>query len=95
MTCKNLAEVRQHIDALDDQLIQLLAQRQQYVLQAATFKTTTTDVKDDARVEAVIAKVRQKAEHYGADPTIVEKLYREMIAGFIQMELTAFEKNSH
>jgi isochorismate pyruvate lyase len=45
------------------------------------------------RVEDVIQKVRKRASEYGASPDIVEKLYREMIASFINMEMDEYKKN--
>ena len=46
---------------------------------------------EDARVEAVIEKVRGKAREYGADEDMVETLYREMIKRFIGMETREFK----
>lgn len=40
----------------------------------------------------MIAQVRSKAEEYGADPDMVEALYREMISRFINMEMSEFHK---
>lgn len=44
------------------------------------------------RVEAVIKKVREKALEYGANPDMVEALYREMISRFVSMEMNEFKK---
>ena len=49
-------------------------------------------VKDTGRVEKVISKVRAKAEEYGADPDMVEALYREMISRFVSMEMKEFNE---
>ena len=61
-----------------------------YVLQASEFKKSEEGVKALNRVEAVIGKVRSRAEEYGADPDMVEALYREMISRFVNMELKEF-----
>lgn len=92
MKCKSLEEVRENIDRIDDAIIQLIAERGTYVKEASVFKTSETDVKAPDRVEAVIAKVRKKAEDYGANPDMVEALYREMISGFVNMEMNEFRK---
>lgn len=94
MECKSLEEVRTNIDKIDDGIIKLIAERTDYVRQAAKFKTNTNGVKAPDRVEAVIRKVRGEAEKYGADADMVEALYREMISGFIITETHEFEKDN-
>ncbi len=42
----------------------------------------------------MIAKVRKKAKEYGANPDMVETLYREMISRFVNMEMSEFLKNN-
>lgn len=91
MYCLTLDEVRSHIDQIDDEIIQHIALRGQYVLQAAGFKQNRKDVSAAERVETVISQVRKKAVSYGADADLVEQIYRNMIAGFIQLELKKFE----
>ena len=93
MLCNSLEEVRENIDKIDNEIIKLIAERGNYVMQASAFKKDENDVKDTERVEKVIAKVRTKAQEYGANPDMVEALYREMIARFIAMEMSEFHKN--
>lgn len=92
MECKSLEEVRSNIDRIDDEIVKLIAERTGYVKQAAKFKKNTHDVNAPNRVNAVIEKVRGKAEEYGADADLAEALYREMISRFIAMETCEFEK---
>lgn len=92
MQCKNLEEVRENIDRIDDEIIQLIAERGTYVIQASNFKKDEEGVKDTARVEKVIQKVRAKAQEYGANQDMVEVLYREMISRFVNMEMKEFQE---
>ncbi|AYG45538.1 chorismate mutase [Pseudomonas sp. Leaf58] len=85
--CTSIDDVRTRIDLIDQRLVALLAQRGQLVAQAAAFKQTTDDVRAPARVEQVIAKVRGIAGETGASPEVVERVYRAMIAAFIDEEL--------
>ena len=48
-------------------------------------------VKAPDRVEAVIARVSDKAEKYGASLEIAETVYRNMINEFINMEMTEYK----
>ncbi len=86
--CNSIEEVRSNIDRIDCQIVTLLAQRGAYVKQAARFKKTTTDVKAPQRVEQVISKVVTLSVELGANPTVTEQVYRAMMAGFINAELT-------
>lgn len=92
MKCNSLEEVRENIDRIDDNIIKLIAERGSYVLQASEFKKSEEGVKAPNRVEAVIQKVRGKALEYGANPDMVEALYREMIARFVSMEMDEFKR---
>ncbi len=85
--CKSLEEVRANIDRLDRQIVGLLAERGGYVKQAARFKKTVEDVKVPKRVEQVIANAVTLAREMRANPTVVERVYREMVAAFIEAEL--------
>lgn len=85
--CKSLGEIRQHIDRIDREIVNLLAERGALVNQAASFKKHPDDVRAPARVEEVIAKVRGIAADTGASPEVVEHVYRSMIAAFIEQEL--------
>ena len=88
VTCKSLEEVRSNIDAIDQKIVSLIAQRGGLVMQAARFKKTTEDVKAPQRVEQVISKVRALAAELGANTDVTEAVYRAMIAAFINAELT-------
>jgi len=85
--CKSIEEVRENINRIDREIVELISQRSLYVNQAAKFKKTTEEVKAPSRVEEVISKVRGLAVEHDLDPDIVEKVYRTMIACFIDHEL--------
>jgi isochorismate pyruvate lyase len=92
MECSNLDEVRANIDRLDRQIVSLLAERGNYVLQAAKFKPKIDDVSAPQRVEAVIRNVRRIAVETGALPDVVEETYRTLIAALIQAERTEYQR---
>jgi len=83
---ESLDEVRESIDALDHEIVRLLAEREEYVRRAARFKKTREDVEAPKRVEEVIRKVKALARSHGASPDVVEKVYRTMISRFIALE---------
>lgn len=83
-----LDDVRARIDALDGELIRLLADRQALVRIAATFKTDRQAVRAPDRVERVVALARERAESAGLAPDVAEAVWRAMIGAFIELELT-------
>ncbi len=88
--CESLNEVRANIDRIDRQIVELLAERGGYVKQAARFKKTTEDVKAPKRVEQVIANAVELAREFGADTVVTERVYRSMVAAFIEAETAEF-----
>src|SRR5687768_15363249 len=82
----SLETVRAVIDEIDRRLVALVAERERWVRQAARFKSSRAEVEAPVRVEQVIAKVRRLADDAGASPKVVERLYRAMIAAFIDLE---------
>jgi isochorismate pyruvate lyase len=73
--CNSIEEVRAHIDRIDHQIVALIAERGDYVRQAARFKRNTDDVKAPQRVEQVISKVRDLSRKLGANLTVTEQVY--------------------
>lgn len=83
-----LTEIRAQIDAIDTQLIVLLAERQQYVKRAGEVKPKNNPmaVADPDRVAQVIAKRREQAEAAGLSPDVAEAVWQAMISAFIAFE---------
>ena len=85
--CHSLKEVREEIDKLDDQIVELIAKRNQYIKQAARFKNTVAEVKAPERVDAVIQRLRRKALELDLNPNLVADLYRMMINEMVETEI--------
>jgi isochorismate pyruvate lyase len=89
--CATLREVRENIDRIDRELIRLMAERGEYVREAARFKPHAAAVHDAARVEQIIAKVRALASEAKLAPEIAERTYRTMIGAFEEHERKVFQ----
>ncbi|MEU8421461.1 chorismate mutase [Micromonospora sp. NPDC048835] len=85
-TAPTLTEIRARIDELDAELVGLLARRETLVRQAAPLKSDSQAVRAPDRVAQVVARVRGLAGDAGADPDLIERIYRGMIQAFIEME---------
>jgi len=92
--CASMAEVREGVDALDRALVTLLAERQAYMDAAARIKPVRTVVRDAARIEDVVAKVRTAAASVGLSAAIVEPVWRTLIDRCIAYETDAFDRRT-
>ncbi|MFD0910067.1 chorismate mutase [Ruegeria arenilitoris] len=86
--CQTMTDLRAQIDAIDVELINLLATRSLYIDRAADLKkieglpARTTD-----RVAEVLDKVGSTASEKGLDPELARKLWAELIEWSIQREI--------
>lgn len=93
--CSSLEEVREEIDKLDDQIVELIATRNRYIHQAASFKESIDEVKAPDRVDAVLQKVRHKALSLNLSPNLIEKLYKIMINEMVESEIAEFRNGGN
>lgn len=84
--CTTMADVRDGVNALDDVLVPLLVARSGYMTQAARVKNDEALVRDEARIQAIIDRVRPKAEAEGGSADLLERLYRSMMECYIAYE---------
>lgn len=89
--CHSLAEVRQYIDTLDDQIVELIAARNGYIKQAANFKHSIDEIKANERMEAVMDRVRTRALEFGVSPNLLTTLYKIMIDAMVEAEIAEFQ----
>lgn len=90
--CADMAQLRAAIDDLDQRLVALLAVRQTYMDRAAQLKQTRAAVRDEARIEDVVAKVLAEAARAGLSPAIAEPVWRTLIERSIAHEFEAFDR---
>jgi isochorismate pyruvate lyase len=90
--CQTMAEVRQGVDALDRQLVALLTERQGYMDAAARIKQDRGAVRDEARIEDVVAKVKAAARAAGLSEAIAEPVWRTLIERCIAYEFEVWDR---
>lgn len=83
----SLADVRQQIDQLDDQIVVLLARRQQQVKRASADKQDEAAVRAPDRRKLMMERLASRAVEEGVDPDVVARVYAAMIDAFIDVEL--------
>lgn len=92
--CQNMADIRQAIDTLDQQVITTWALRFEYVKAAAKFKTDATAVRAPERFAAMLAQRRQWASENGLNPDVIEGIYRDLVNYFIAEELKHWQSST-
>ena len=90
--CKTMAEVRAGVDAVDVELVALLAQRFAYMRAAARLKRRREDVRDEARKARVIAAAREHAKDHGAPPARIAALWEALVETSIAYELEEWDR---
>jgi isochorismate pyruvate lyase len=89
--CTTMTEVRIGVDALDRALVTLLAERQRYMDAAARIKQARAAVRDEARIEDVVSKVKAEARRQGLSEAIAEPVWRLLIERCIAHEFERWD----
>jgi isochorismate pyruvate lyase len=87
-----MGEVRIEIDALDREIVALLADRLHYIDEAARLKQRRDQVRDEARIADVLMKVQAEASRLGADPKVIAAAYRALVEASIAHEFEVFDR---
>ena len=90
--CESMAEVRAEIDALDRAIVALLADRLHYIDEAARIKQNRDQVRDEARIADVLAKVEAEAKRCNIDSGVVAATYTALIEASILHELNEYDQ---
>jgi len=89
--CTTMAEVRDGVDRLDRALVALISERARYMEAAARIKPSRDIVRDEDRIEDVVAKVRAEAEKAGLPVSIAEPVWRELVERSIAYEFDVWD----
>jgi isochorismate pyruvate lyase len=90
--CQNMADVRREIDRIDRVLVRLLSERLTYIERAGHIKRDRDTVRDEARINDVLAKVKASCEREGFPFTIAEPVWRRLMDGCITHEFEVFDE---
>jgi len=92
MDCKNMNNIRDAIDTIDEDIVKLIANRSKYVQKASEFKKDKKAVQDKERVKKVIASKKELAIKYGVSSSLIEIIYEKMIEHFIKEEMVEWKQ---
>ena len=91
-TCTTMAEVRAGVDALDLELVALLARRFGYMDAAARIKLDRGAVRDEARKREVIINAENAAVAAGIPDGLVASMWEMLVESSIAHELAAWKR---
>ena len=85
--CNNMDELRHQIDKLDVKIIELLANRSEFIDRATELKKSNgMPARIPERIESVVSNARNAAEELDLDADLVEKIWRILIDWSIQRD---------
>ena len=85
--CNSMDELRHQIDKLDVQVVELLANRSEFIDRATELKKSNgMPARIPERIESVVSNARNAAEELDLDANLVEKIWRILIDWSIQRE---------
>ena len=90
--CQTMPEVRAGVDALDAELVTLLAKRFGYMRAAARIKPTRDAVRDEARKASVIAAAVSEAEAHGLPTDVIGDIWERLVEGSIAYEFGEWDR---
>ena len=92
--CTSIVEIREGIDLIDKQLIELIGKRFQYVKEIVKFKSNKEDVEAKPRYEEVLRIRKQWATEQNLNPDVIETIYKTMIQYFIEEQLNILKRGN-
>jgi isochorismate pyruvate lyase len=90
--CETMIEVREGVDALDRELVALLAKRFGYMRAAARIKPSRDAVRDEARKTSVIAAAVAEAETHGIPADVIADIWERLVEGSIAYEFGEWDR---
>ena len=81
-----IEEIRSDIDVIDFQIIELLGKRTELVSHLAGLKKGVDQVRDPAREQKVLNRVRDIAVKKGFAPDVTEEIYRILFGHFVDLQ---------
>lgn len=90
--CTTMLDVRAGVDALDQELVALLARRFGYMRAAARIKDSRDAVRDEARKASVIAAAVAEAEAHGIPADVIAEIWERLVEGSIAYEFGEWDR---
>ena len=88
---KQLKILRKKLDILDNSFIKLLKKRSGLVDQVLKLKKYKNQIIDKKRINVILKNIKTKSINNNIDPKISKRIWKNMIAAFIDYEKRNFK----
>jgi len=93
--CESIEEIRDALDEIDQEIINLFSRRQEYVKEIVKFKgANEMDIVARERRDQVLSERKAWAEAMGLDGKLMEKVFRILIDKNIQIQFDLHKSNT-
>ena len=89
---KKLNKIRVDLDKLDNSLIKLIKKRTILVKKVLKLKEKKNQIVDQKRIKKILKNIRKKSLKNNIDPKITNRIWKNMIAAYIDFEKRNFDK---
>ena len=89
--CKNMSDVREGVDIVDNALVDLLVKRFAYMDAAARIKVTRDAVRNEERKAQVIENATAHAHQVGIPSTAIREMWEILVEASIGYELEQWD----
>ena len=89
---KKLEIIRKKLDRLDNSLISIIKKRTNLVNEVIKLKQYKKEIVDQKRIKIILAKIRKKSLQQKIDPSITNRIWKNMIWSYINYERKNFNK---
>ena len=92
MINKNILKIRKDLDKLDNDLLIIIKKRSKLVDLVIKNKKFKKDIIDKKRISIILKNISKKSKKMKIDQKITQKIWKSMIAAFIDYEFRNFKK---
>ena len=89
---KKLIIQRKKLDKLDNKLLSLIKIRTEIIKKVISLKKNKKEIVDKRRIAYILRKVKKASIKRKIDPTITNKIWKNMIWSYIDFERKNFKK---
>jgi len=89
---KKLSIQRKKLDKLDNRLISIIKIRTEIIKKVISLKNNKKEIVDKKRIAFILRKIKKASVKRNIDPTITNKIWKNMIWSYIDFERKTFKK---
>ena len=89
---KKLEKIRSELDILDNSLIKIIKKRTILVKKVLTLKERKNQIIDKKRIKNILKNIKKKSLKNNIDPVVTNRIWKNMIAAYIDYEKRNFNK---